>query len=422
MIRGKADILFLIMGGNPFPNLISATTRIKKGGRIVCICTEDTEGHPYNRFRRLVKEKMNNNITIEKLLINKFTRGNIEEKIQEKLDSLLYMEDKINLLELNYTGGIKLISITAYHVIKNYNYGKYNKNPNISLTYIDPERELLYFEFRKGTNKKYISDCVSLSQLDSNFDLNLKDIISLYGKIGSYGDINSINAEDSFEMKELANKLGNLFCGIDKDEYTERIEFINKLYGITKKYKDNQKGLEGFKKDLNEILFTYKLLPAYENADSLGFKDDEGMFKYFKKTKWLEEYVLNILIELKEEGIIEDVLPNVEKKEIDEEQGVFEVDLVVYRKYKLFAISITSINTPNKKSKRKLYEIKQRAKNLGGDEAGICYINLCWETDELKREYKNIWDDETLENTLILGAQDFSNLKNELREWLKEGV
>lgn len=70
MIREKADILFLIMGGNPFPNLISATTRINKGGRIICICTEDTEGHPYNRFRRLVKEKMNNNITIEKLLIN----------------------------------------------------------------------------------------------------------------------------------------------------------------------------------------------------------------------------------------------------------------------------------------------------------------------------------------------------------------
>lgn len=415
MIREKADILFLIMGGNPFPNLISATTRINKGGRIICICTEDTEGHPYNRFRRLVKEKMNNNITIEKLLINKFNRRSIEEKIQEKLDSLLYMEDKINLLELNYTGGIKLISITAYHVIKNYNYDKYNKNPNISLTYIDPERELLYFEFSKGTNKKYISDCVSLSQLDSNFDLNIKDIISVYSNIDNMEEINEEGAMP--KAKELANKLGNLFCGVGKKQYDERVKFI-KENTATGSWTNDKKQ---FINNLSQAFLDYNIFSNNDEINLLLGSNDEEIFGYFAGTKWLEEYILNILIELKEEGIIEDVQHSIKKIRSDEEQGVFEVDLVAYRKYKLFAISITSIST-QEEAKGKLYEIKQRAKNLAGDEAGICYINLCWDTDELKREYKNIWDDETLENTLILGVQDFSNLKNELREWLKEGV
>lgn len=415
MIREKADILFLIMGGNPFPNLISATTRINKGGRIICICTEDTEGHPYNRFRRLVKEKMNNNITIEKLLINKFNRRSIEEKIQEKLDSLLYMEDKINLLELNYTGGIKLISITAYHVIKNYNYDKYNKNPNISLTYIDSERELLYFEFSKGTNKKYISDCVSLSQLDSNFDLNIKDIISVYSNIDNMEEINEEGAMP--KAKELANKLGNLFCGVGKKQYDERVKFI-KENTATGSWTNDKKQ---FVNNLSQAFLDYNIFSNNDEINLLLGSNDEEIFGYFAGTKWLEEYILNILIELKEEGIIEDVQHSIKKIRSDEEQGVFEVDLVAYRKYKLFAISITSIST-QEEAKGKLYEIKQRAKNLAGDEAGICYINLCWDTDELKREYKNIWDDETLENTLILGVQDFSNLKNELREWLKEGV
>lgn len=415
MIREKADILFLIMGGNPFPNLISATTRINKGGRIICICTEDTEGHPYNRFRRLVKEKMNNNITIEKLLINKFNRRSIEEKIQEKLDSLLYMEDKINLLELNYTGGIKLISITAYHVIKNYNYDKYNKNPNISLTYIDSERELLYFEFSKGTNKKYISDCVSLSQLDSNFDLNIKDIISVYSNIDNMEEINEEGAMP--KAKELANKLGNLFCGVGKKQYDERVKFI-KENTATGSWTNDKKQ---FINNLSQAFLDYNIFSNNDEINLLLGSNDEEIFGYFAGTKWLEEYILNILIELKEEGIIEDVQHSIKKIRSDEEQGVFEVDLVAYRKYKLFAISITSIST-QEEAKGKLYEIKQRAKNLAGDEAGICYINLCWDTDELKREYKNIWDDETLENTLILGVQDFSNLKNELREWLKEGV
>lgn len=349
------------------------------------------------------------------VLVNKFNRRSIEEKIQEKLDNLLYMEDKINLLELNYTGGIKLISITAYHVIKNYNYDKYNKNPNISLTYIDPKRELLYFEFSKGTNKKYISDCVSLSQLDSNFDLNIKDIISVYSNIDNMEEINEEGAMP--KAKELANKLGNLFCGVGKKQYDERVKFI-KENTATGSWTNDKKQ---FINNLSQAFLDYNIFSNNDEINLLLGSNDEEIFGYFAGTKWLEEYILNILIELKEEGIIEDVQHSIKKIRSDEEQGVFEVDLVAYRKYKLFAISITSIST-QEEAKGKLYEIKQRAKNLAGDEAGICYINLCWDTDELKREYKNIWDDETLENTLILGVQDFSNLKNELREWLKEGV
>jgi len=96
------------------------------------------------------------------------------------------------------------------------------------------------------------------------------------------------------------------------------------------------------------------------------------------------------------------------------------VDLAAYRKYKLYAISVTSMEKPEE-AKGKLYEIKQRAKNLAGDEAGICFISLCWETDDLEREYRNIWDRENLKNSLILGAQDFHLLKDKLREWLKGG-
>lgn len=414
MVEEKADALFLIMGGNPFPNLISVATRIKKGGKIVCVCTKETESHLYSRFRRLVRDKMDGNIGIEKLVINESNRKRIEEEIQRKLKTLLSMEDEINLLELNYTGGTKLISTVAYHVIKNYDYSEYNKNLNISLTYIDSERELLYFECSKGANKNYISDHVSLSQLDSNFDLNIKDIISAYGNINSMEDFDK--KETIPKAKELANKLGNLFCDIGKKQYDERIKFI-KENTATKSWANDKKQ---FRNNLSRAFIDCNIFSNDDEANLLLGSDDVKIFEYFAGTKWLEEYILNIFIELKEEGIVEDVLSSVEKTEVDEEQGVFEVDLVAYRKYKLFAISVTSFST-QEEAKGKLYEIRQRAKNLAGDEAGICYINLCWETDELKREYRNIWDDETLENTLILGAQDFSNLKNKLSEWLMGG-
>lgn len=82
MIAGKADILFLVMGGNPFPNLISAATRISKGGRIICICTQETERYSYNRFKKLIKENVGDDVNIEKLMINKLNRRNIEEVLK----------------------------------------------------------------------------------------------------------------------------------------------------------------------------------------------------------------------------------------------------------------------------------------------------------------------------------------------------
>ena len=164
----------------------------------------------------------------------------------------------------------------------------------------------------------------------------------------------------------------------------------------------------------------YDLLHGFKNVAEFGFQDNKNLYGYFDKTVWMEEFVLNRLIELKDEGIINDVISNIKKEKADEEQGEFEVDIAAYRKYKLFAISVTSIDKPEF-AKGKLYEIKQRSKNLAGDEAGICYITLCWNTDELKNEYKNIWDNENIKNSLILGSQDLKNLKDELRDWIKGG-
>lgn len=57
MLNNKADVLFLIMGTNPFPNIISVITRLKKGGEVFCICTEETCKKPYERFKKLIENK-----------------------------------------------------------------------------------------------------------------------------------------------------------------------------------------------------------------------------------------------------------------------------------------------------------------------------------------------------------------------------
>lgn len=412
MLDNKSDILFLIMGTNPFPNLISLVTRLKKGGDLICICTKETAGDPYVRFRKLFKKKKING-KIDYIIVDKSNRQEIERELEKKLKSILLQNNEIDLLELNYTGGTKVMSSTAYDTIKNYDYGKYNENIEINLTYIDSEREVIYGEYKRKASTSYSHYSSFLWKLDADYILNIEDIISTYNNIEN---INTKKAKASIEVKELSNELGGLFCNINYEEYLERIKFFEEIDKISKKKKE---GRDILKKEINEVFLDYKLIPEYKNLDSWGFEDDKEIIKYFNKTKWLEEYILNILIELKEEGTIDDVLSNVTKIHTDE-HGEFEVDAIAYRKYKLYAISITSIDK-EEYAKSKLYEIRQRSRDLAGDEAGICYINLCWNIDSLEKEYKNIWDNFLPKNTLILGASDFSNLKIKLKEWMMGG-
>ena len=408
MLDKKADVLFLVMGGNPFPNLISAATRVKENGRIICICSKKTENDLYENFKRTVQSNLVvdfDKITIDDTgLKTYFNRDTVKEKVAGKLKNELSSNPSIGLLELNYTGGTKLMSTTSYEVIKNYDYSRLKADPTINLTYIDPEKEVMYCEFKEKRQENYKFCCETLCKLKPTFELNIKDVIS------TYMEIYNINTKDKPENPELSRKLGNLWCNIERELYDERVYAFGNLISFS-----NGGSLE----DIDKLFYEKKLLPDYTGIDTLGFKGKKKILEYFKKTKWLEDYVLMILLELEEEGVIEDVQANIEKK-LDKSTPEFEVDLAAYRKYKLYAISVTSIDNPNI-AKGKLYEIKQRARNLAGDEAGICYISLCWDTAELEKEYRNIWDRESLKNSLILGAQDFHLLKDKLREWLKGG-
>ena len=101
MLDNKSDILFLIMGTNPFPNLISLVTRLKKGGDVICICTKETAGDPYVRFRKLFKKKKING-KIDYIIVDKSNRQEIERELEKKLKSILLQNNEIDLLELNY--------------------------------------------------------------------------------------------------------------------------------------------------------------------------------------------------------------------------------------------------------------------------------------------------------------------------------
>jgi len=415
IIVEKADFLYLIMGTNPFPNIIAAVTRVKQDGNIICICTNETEGMVYDRYKDLIKKKLGDSIEVEKIIVDKSALMDINEKINSNLESRITREKKDISVELNYTGGTKLISSAAYNCVRNFQCANgQNGKISITLSYIDAEREYMYFEKSTG-NGDFKNIKVPLKELDGACSLTVSDIISAYNNFDMF---NKDEIKTKPEMEKLCQELGNLFVNCDEEQYDKAIDFFEEIYFDY--FKKNEK--KPFDIFMNDLLDRHKLPLPYKKYEDFGFQDIEKAKEYFKKSIWFEEFIITKFLELKKEGIISDVIANVEKlkkpRELNNKKKPdFEVDIIAYKKYKIYAISVTTIDKPEE-ARDKLYEIRQRAKNLAGDEAGMCLITLCWDTKELINEYRNIWDDDSIKNTLIVGVNDFPDLKNKLKNWI----
>lgn len=408
MLTKKADILYLIMGTNPFPNLISTVTRLKEGGEIYCICTKETKNKPFNRFKDVLRRK-GININTAPIEVKDTDREDIEDKIIKHLSGVVLKASNDILIELNYNGGTKVMSAVSYDIIKNFNYEKYDKNIQVNLTYIDPEKDVMYLEQGKGPRYNYVSNCFFLSELDSNISLELINVIDAHNDISGM-KFNSTEIKP--EIEELAKRLGNLFVDVKYEDYKKAINFLEMVYD---KACSSRKT---FLSELNNLFLQFKMPINLDDIITKAFNKDKEIVEYFKG-KWLEKYIISIINELKQENVIEDTLANVEESNTEGKSG-FEVDIVMYKKYKLYAVSVTSIEKTEEAAK-KLYEVSQRAKNLAGDEGHSCFINLCWETEVLINQYRNIWDNYNPKNTLILGAQDFGNIKDKLKSWILGG-
>lgn len=416
----KADILYLIMGTNPFPNLISAITRSREDGIIICICTENTKNEPYNRFKKAINNKIKN-IRIKYLIVQGFDRNSIRNVIETDLESKLCKAKNEISIELNYTGGTKVMSSAGYETISNYRYDKNDVKPNVILSYIDSEREKVYYEYKKNSESRFKNGFMYLRDIDTDYEYTVFDIINAYNI-----DLkNEAKITTEVRMKDLSMAMGNLFCDINKRTYDNHISFIRETNNILNdieniksrnKYAKNISKEQIFKTSMDKLLSDKSIHFKYKKCDDFGFSNDKALYKYFKGTKWLEEYIFSIFLNLKDEGVLDDVVANYEKKRNIKENN-FEVDIVAYKKYKLYAVSITSASK-KKYAWGKMYEIKQRAKDLAGDEAAMCYINLCWDANFLKDEAINIWDNLEPKNLLILGAKSFGSLKEELKNWI----
>lgn len=261
------------------------------------------------------------------------------------------------------------MSSVVYDVIKNMDFKDVGRNIKINLTYIDAERELMYVEQLGGEKTS-----VRLCDLEESFELNIVDVIKTYNT-----EIEEVIEEPKYKM--LSNKLGEMFENISGEEH-------NKLIKAKKNLTKERENEKIFIKKLKATLEYFNLPVSMEDINSSGFKSDKKIKEYFEGSKWFEEYILSKLLPLKEEKIIEGLVANVERKPVHNEKR-FEVDIVLYKRYKMYAISLTTTNKLNTAT-QKLYEIFQRSTDLAGDETEKSLITLFWDVNELKEKCMNL--------------------------------
>jgi hypothetical protein len=144
------------------------------------------------------------------------------------------------------------------------------------------------------------------------------------------------------------------------------------------------------------------------NAEDLG-KWFEGL--------WLESHVFDALKRLQTAGHVNDVVRNAQQNH----NGLrFEIDVACVVGYQLFGISCTTEYRPGP-AKLKLFEVTQRIRRIGGDEARIGVVTMLNSRDARATE-------DQLAEVLarqgivkVFGRDQLCQLDQALQEWIMAG-
>lgn len=428
----KSDVLILLVGTSPMPNLIAACTRVKKDGKIYLLYTKDTEKIA-QRLKDLIEEKSNLSITIIKdqttLIENYDNPKYIHENFKKIFSEIFEQFESIGkddlVIELVYNGGTKVMSTQAYTIFKEEFLSRkgtfISNNIDVLLTYLDGEAsKIISKNLKDNTNLTLdysknnetlnikIKDIIALHTLSENFHFateNMEQKNDVIMEIYNQLIVNESNSID--DKQKLKNALNSL-------NFKDNIELSDNINNILK----NSPIKLGKYGSFNDIFDEYKTY--FRDV----FKDDE-LFNIIKEDlcggKWFEKAIFFILKDIDCDDIemsIENI-SNSCKEDSELEDRLFEIDLIALKDHKIHCISITT-GSNSKSCKFKLYEIKLRTELLAGSEGRKCFISFLSNTEELRRSCRDIWDT-NLNNTLIIAEDELKNLDERLKNWIIGG-
>lgn len=394
----KSDHLFLLIGGNPLPNYVAARLLAKDNATIYLLHTDAT-----GEIAQTLKEQIEtppSNVTV---IVDEMDEAD-ESLIENKLMTIVTEIKKSSKrsIGLNYTGGTKPMSVHAYRIFK-------KEFPNACFSYLDARSLRMYLKSGdQPTQKPCAGDLVKMS---------FSDMVSLH----SY---ELLTVRQNPQFPELFRALAQVHASRDG---------LHEWKGDWNKQKHSQGWLKTQPLTTLPTLTTYPslapIITAFNQlggtpesiARHMGFEQLESCRKYFKGD-WLGEYTLEELIKIKdkvgvhEHGISLQPVPKALVNSQNQKKN-FELDIAAMRGYQLFAISCIASNHADGETKKHLFEVYVRARQLGGDEARIALVCCVEHPDLVRKEIESSWDAQG--KIRVFGRCDLPNLAKGLAAWFE---
>jgi len=385
LMKYKTEHLFLLIGRNPLPNFVAAKLLGRKTDNsgnpiktsLYLLHSEDdkrrglsgTKSYADNLKKVLGEEEyVYNYVPVEPSRPDTVTDG---------ISKYLPVIPNDQLVGLHYTGGTKAMAVHAYNT---FNCSK----RKVTYSYLDPRSLALNIDADNPGGES------------TSFPLALTE-----------------RPEEKLLFDAATISLNELLALHNLEKLQRRTE--NPLSIITR-----PADVEAMSKDVE----------GHINGGSLS-------------ATLLEEFVLSQVLELKRECSLHDCGYNLEialPKNIANNGQFFEIDVVAMRGYRLFAISCTldvdpdlelnpkppgyKARTGANKCKQKLFEIKARAEQLGGEEARVALVCPMGKpgqpngVENLRRLMEQLKGD----NIRVFGYDDLADLKIQLQDWFIRGV
>lgn len=384
----KSDYLFLILGTNPMPNLIAISNRVKENGKVFFIVTDSKNSSFSSKtigesIKKILKNKKIN-IIKELLSVDKNDEENIRNILEEKYN----IADGI--IELNYTGGTKNMSSSAYKFFKE----KMRKNEKkIILSYFDNTSGNFIMESNiKGDKITYVEE---------SFDKNLFNLMFTIKDIATIHKLNIKSSKEGLnKYNEYAEQYGRNFEKLSLDEKKKWIEELN---------------LCCRKKDKNLYLDFVEKYVSKDLKEVLSNEEVKKISRYLLGDAF-EEYFNNMLISYKEENIIDEYMWSTKTKSSTEVKNDTELDFLVRKGKDITLLSVT-LCEEKEETKLKLYEAISRSKEISGDQCRTIFVCLYESYKEMLNDICSL-DIDIEENVNLIALDNFENIKEKLRMML----
>jgi len=398
----QADVLFLLVGGNPLPNYVAALLLARDDSVIYLLHTEGPKNtlEVAKRLERALREK--------KPSAEIILRG-IDEadgaRIVAKTATIIAEIKQGKAVGLNYTGGTKPMAVHVYHALK-------EKSPDgCCFSYLDARSLKMFINHDdEPTQRLPVARVVELS---------LEELLALHG----------------YTLREPPRKSAKQL------ELCRAIAQVHSTPHGFKQWRAWTLELGGDSPSLpssNEYPALKPVTQAFadmcgsqapteaEVAHALQFTELKQCSKFFIGD-WLEEYTVDAVRQVSGDlGIVHygiDMHPKkVDRKRADPD---WNLDVAAMCGYQLFAISCVATEEAKEKdgatkpgrAKEHLFEVFVRARQVGGDEARFGLISCVRDPIILKQEVEQAWDAEG--KISVFGQRDLPNLADHLKEWFE---